>query len=63
MFNAHRIYSYSQIVSYFKELELAEFALIPDNLEKGGLIEHATEEMADAQTYGCGCFYFRRKET
>lgn len=61
MFNAHRIYSYSQIMSYFEELELVEFALISDKPENGGLIQQATEEMADAQTYGCGCFWFRKE--
>ena len=61
MFNAHRIYSYDQIISYFEELDLKEFALIPEKPQDGGLIEHATKEMADAQTYGCGCFWFTRK--
>lgn len=61
MFNAHRIYSYDQIISYFEELELMEFSLIPD-AKNTGLIDHATKEMADAQTYGCGCFWFKRKE-
>lgn len=62
MFNAHRIYSYEQVVSSFSELELIEFALIPDILQKGGLIEPATKELADAQRYGCGCFWFRKRE-
>jgi hypothetical protein len=61
MFNAHRIYSYEQIVSYFSELELTEFSLIPDASRKNVLIQCATKEMADAQTYGCGCFWFTRK--
>lgn len=62
MFNAHRIYSFDQIISYFEELELMDFALIPEAKENGGLIEHATKEMTNAQTYGCGCFWFKRKE-
>ncbi len=57
-FNAHRIYSYEQIRNYFSELELREFALIPDSVEYGGLMRGATKEMADRQTYGCGCFWF-----
>ena len=61
MFNAHRIYSFDQIISYFEELELVNFALIPEARKDGGLIENATKEIADAQTYGCGCFWFRRK--
>lgn len=59
MFNAHRIYSYDQVVAYFDGLELREFALIPDNAEDGGLIRHSTKELADAQFYGCGCFLFQ----
>jgi SAM-dependent methyltransferase len=58
MFNAHRIYSYDQVLSYFSDLELKEFALIPDNPRDGGLIYDAAREVADAQVYGCGCFWF-----
>ena len=60
MFNAHRIYSYNQITSYFSDLELKEFALIPDRAEDGGLIRGASPAMAGAQEYGCGCFWFRK---
>jgi SAM-dependent methyltransferase len=56
-FNAQRIYSYDQIVSYFSELELQEFALIPD---KGGLIANAPKQMVVLQSYGCGCFWFKK---
>ena len=62
MFNAHRIYSYDQITGCFSDLELREFALIPDDPAGEGLIRHAAKEMADEQTYGCGCFWFRRAE-
>lgn len=57
IFNLHRIYSYDQIMSYFSELELVEFALIPD---EGGFIKDATKELVDEQNYGCGCFWFRK---
>ena len=60
MFNAHRIYSHEMITDAFSELELAEFSLIPDDT-KSGMIRNASKEMADAQTYGCGCFWFMRK--
>jgi len=60
MFNAHRIYSYAQIASYFSELELVEFALIPDNPADGHLISNADQKLADAQSYGCGCFWFKK---
>lgn len=61
LFNAHRIYSYAQIVDSFKELGLVEFFLIPDNAATVGVIPHATKEQADQQTYGCGCFWFKKK--
>lgn len=56
MFNAHRIYSFDQVLSYFSDLELMEFSLIPDG--DSGLIRNATKDMADRQTFGCGCFWF-----
>jgi SAM-dependent methyltransferase len=58
VFNAHRIYAYRQIVEHFPGLELRQFALVPDDPAAGGLIENAPEALADAQTYGCGCFWF-----
>ena len=59
-FNAHRIYSYDQIVHSFSGLTLEEFSLIPDCATSGGLIQNATKEMSDRQKYGCGCFYFKK---
>jgi SAM-dependent methyltransferase len=59
-FNAHRIYAHRQIVDAFKPLRLHQFALIPAESSRGGLIIDATEAMADAEDYGCGCFWFRR---
>jgi ubiquinone/menaquinone biosynthesis C-methylase UbiE len=61
IFNAHRIYSYDQIISYFKDFELKEFSLIPDDAIKTGMIYNATKEQADEQNYGCGCFWFIKK--
>lgn len=62
MFNAHRIYAYEQVMDYFKELSLRQFAVVPDNPEDGGIIVNATQKMADRQNYGCGCFWFRKLE-
>ena len=59
MFNAHRIYTYSQIVAYFENFELLEFSLIPDQSNRG-IIINATEEEANHQVYGCGCFIFKK---
>jgi len=61
-FNAHRIYSYEQVLSYFSELELVEFALVRDEPHSWGLVLGASKELADCQSYGCGCFWFRRKK-
>jgi SAM-dependent methyltransferase len=58
-FNAHRIYSYGHVTKSFADLSLIEFALIPDDRE-AKLIADASGELADAQDYGCGCFWFRR---
>lgn len=57
-YNAHRIYSYDQIVNYFSDFTLKDFSLIRDGINGGDLVEGATKEMADAQKYGCGCFWF-----
>lgn len=57
-FNAHRIYSYSQLSGYFPGYQLKEFCLIPDRPEDGGLIRNAAIEVTEAQAYGCGCFHF-----
>ncbi|MEI6296919.1 MAG: DUF268 domain-containing protein [bacterium] len=61
MFNAHRIYSYEQILSYFNGFELKEFSLIPDDAKKTGIIKNASKELVDKQNYGCGCFWFIKK--
>ncbi len=57
-FNAHRVYAYEQTVAPFPGLKLEEFALVPDSAEAGGLVRGASAAMADAQEYGCGCFWF-----
>ncbi len=56
-FNAHRIYSYEQIVNYFYGFELMEFSLIPDD---GGLIRNANPTLVKEQRYACGCFWFKK---
>ncbi|HEX6625090.1 MAG TPA: DUF268 domain-containing protein [Pyrinomonadaceae bacterium] len=61
VFNAHRIYSYEQVLEHFPGLELVEFALVPDDPRDGGLIYDATGEQVEKQTYGCGCFRFRKQ--
>jgi hypothetical protein len=60
MFNAHRIYSYDQIVNNFKHYKLVEFAFIPDDFHKYGIIRNAPVELTRTQKYGCGCFWFKK---
>jgi SAM-dependent methyltransferase len=59
-YNAHRIYSYEQIIDYFAGLQLEEFSLIPD---AGGLITDADPALVAQQQYGCGCFWFKKLST
>jgi SAM-dependent methyltransferase len=60
-FNAHRIYSYKQILELFSELNLLEYTLIPDNAIEDGPLRNASAELSDLQNYGCGCFWFKKK--
>ena len=59
VFNAHRIYSYKNIIKYFHEdFELKEFKLITDN---GEFINNPKTNIINKQNFGCGCFYFKKK--
>lgn len=56
-FNAHRIYGYELVIEMFSGCELVEFALVPDG---GGLIQNANPALVAEQSYGCGCFWFKK---
>jgi SAM-dependent methyltransferase len=58
-FNGHRIYSFEMVCELFRELEIAEWALIPGE-PPDGLVENAAPELINQQRYGCGCFVFRK---
>ncbi|PYS06786.1 MAG: hypothetical protein DMG12_02640 [Acidobacteria bacterium] len=58
-FNAHRIYSYDQVVAMFDGLAVEEFSLLPDDFSRG-LVTGASPGMVYQQRYGCGCFAFRK---
>jgi len=62
VFNAHRIYAYDQILSFFSGFSMQEFALIPDHEKDGGLVYGAPKQLTDAQSYGCGCFWFTKHQ-
>lgn len=59
IFNAHRIYSFDQIIEYFSGFKLEECTLIPDNALEVGIIKNPTKEKVNQQQYGCGCFWFK----
>ncbi len=59
-YNAHRIYSYQQVLDLFPNLTLTEFSLIPDNWKETGLIENADPKLVAEQRYACGCFVFTK---
>ncbi len=60
-FNAHRIYSYEQVLALFPALKLTEFSLVPDNWKGTGVIENADPAMVASQRYACGCFVFTKE--
>lgn len=62
MFNAHRVYSYEQVLEYFSGLNLVSFALISERQEDGGLNFEATGQDVAEQDYGCGCFWFKKQD-
>jgi len=62
LFNAHRIYTYSQVISYFSDLILKEFVLIPEKSEDGGLVKGPSAKLLRRQNYACGCFWFKKQQ-
>jgi SAM-dependent methyltransferase len=56
-YNAHRIYSYDQVVSYFAGLQIQQFALVDD---KDRFLVDANPAYANQQEYGCGCWWFKK---
>jgi SAM-dependent methyltransferase len=60
-FNAHRIYSYSQIISCFtedKDFTLEEFSFIPE--KEGPMVRNADPKLSEDEHYACGCFWFKK---
>ena len=58
-FNAHRIYSHAQILDYFSELKLIEFAIIPDNKKDGDIVSIPSNSLLKKQE-GVGCYWFKK---
>lgn len=57
-FNAHRIYTYDQVIEMFSGLKLKEFSLIPEYENSGGIKRNASIELIKNEKYACGCFWF-----
>ena len=59
-FNAHRVYSAKQFLSYFSELELVEFCLIPNVEGDEDFILNPPDNILAKARYDCGCFWFKK---
>lgn len=59
-FNAHRVYDHEAFARYFAPLELVEFSLIEEHGE-GGPIVGPPASRVRAESYACGCFWFRKR--
>ena len=60
-FNAHRCYSYQQVVDGFPGLILEEFHYIPSDAIVRGPVDDATPaDVAADPADGCGCYLFRK---
>lgn len=59
-YNAHRIYSYEQIISYVLDdkFTLKEFSFIPEYDNQGPIIRNADPKLVAEANYACGCFWF-----
>ncbi len=58
-FNAHRVHTPSQILSYFPDLALLEFSVEDDQMQFHANVEPTNYERAD---YACGLFWFTKSE-
>lgn len=63
VFNAHRIYTWGQVLAHFPGWKLRDSALITDRGGDPPFIPEATSEQADRQGYGCGCFWLQKPAT
>jgi SAM-dependent methyltransferase len=58
-FNAHRVHTPCQILSYFPDLKLLEFSVEDDELQFHANVKPGDYERAD---YACGLFWFTKPE-
>jgi hypothetical protein len=62
-FNAHRVYDHADFRGNFQSLELIEFALIRERAQGEGLLLNPPDELVRAESYGCGCYWFRKSRS
>lgn len=60
-FNAHRIYTYDMLVSYFPDFTVQNFAYISDENKREAIIMNASPKDIKDDIMGCGCFWFIKK--
>lgn len=58
-FNAHRVYSYQQVVELFHGLTLVEFSLI-EEWGSRGILEDYSAQLVESHHYACGLFVFTK---
>jgi len=59
-FNAHRVHAPAAIAELFADFDLVEFSGVHDD---GTFVEHANLHDFDADEYGCGLYWFRKRAT
>lgn len=57
---SHRVYAFGQVLDYFGGLDLEEFSLISDGDMGEALLVNPDQRLADRQSHGVGCFWFRK---
>ncbi|SRR5258708_151360 len=57
-FNAHRVYTYDNVLSYLPGFTLHTFSYIPEKPEGGGIIDQASRADIADDAHGCGCYWF-----
>ncbi len=60
-FNAHRIYTYDALVSYFPDFTIENFAYIPDESKREAIIDNASPADIKDDVMGTACFWFVKK--
>lgn len=61
-YNAHRVYSYDEVINMFSKLHLLEFSLLTDDENGAEFFINASPIIVKEQKYGCGCFWFKKMD-